>query len=300
MVWESAQVLETGIVSDEPLRIYTGILGQIGDIIMFTATARRLRQLFPRSRITFAVSRRYREAGELIAGLPYVDRVFVTELYFEKLTRSLWAPWELGWPVDLRGEDEVEEHRRHDMVLETRPRHRRQRWWEFDHQVAETAHMVGVPGPIDLRTEICLPEGVTVPPGTAGKIVLHNDPSIDPRKAWPWPSVQKFVDAVGPQEVVLLGQPGPPVAGVIDLRGQTKLAEAAAIIAAARCFVGIDSGPMWIAGSLQVRAVGLYGTSYIPAYGAIHPRNPNAVYLQVEGGLDRVPPEAVLAHLPSP
>src|SRR5579885_2186962 len=89
-----------GTVFGVPLRIYTGLLGQIGDIIMFTPTLRRLKELFPTSQITFAVSARYREAGELVAGLPYVDRLFVTQLYFEKLTPVLFQPWERGWPVD--------------------------------------------------------------------------------------------------------------------------------------------------------------------------------------------------------
>jgi hypothetical protein len=80
VVYDTAQTLDSGIVSAEPLRIYTGILGQIGDIVMFTPTVRRIRQLFPESQITWAVSSRYREAGELVAGLPYVDRLFVTEL----------------------------------------------------------------------------------------------------------------------------------------------------------------------------------------------------------------------------
>ena len=116
--------IETGgVVTYAPLRLYTGIVGQIGDIVMFTATARRLKELFPHSELTFAVSRRYREAGELVAGLPYVDRLFVTQLYFEKLTDAVYLPWHLGWPVDLRGEDEVAEQRRHDLVLETRPQH---------------------------------------------------------------------------------------------------------------------------------------------------------------------------------
>src|SRR5579872_2259510 len=105
--------------TSEPLRIYTGILGQIGDIVLFTATARRLKVLFPDSQITFAVSRKYREAGELVAGLPYVDRLFVTERYFEGLTPPLFQPFERGWPVDFRGEDEITEQRRHDLVLET-------------------------------------------------------------------------------------------------------------------------------------------------------------------------------------
>ena len=74
----------------EPLRIYTGILGQIGDIVMFTATARRLKGLFPNSQIIFAVSSRYREAGERVAGLPYVDRLFATEFYSEKRGTMIW------------------------------------------------------------------------------------------------------------------------------------------------------------------------------------------------------------------
>lgn len=294
MVFDTALTLESGIVSDDPLRIYTGILGQIGDIVMFTATARRLKELFPRSSLTFAVSAKYREAGELVAGLPYVDRLFVTELYFERLPGAAYAPWHMGWPVDLRGDDEVAEQRRHDLVLETRPRHRRLRWWEFDHQVAECAHQVGVPGPIDLTTEIRIPEGTRVPSGAAGRIAVHNDPAIDSTKGWPWQYLEQLVKRLGPERIVLLGNPGPPLSGVLDLRGRTTLAEAAAVIASSRGYLGIDSGLMWIAASLQAPVIGLYGTSYIPAYGAIQPKNPRAIYLQAEGTLDRISVGAVL------
>jgi ADP-heptose:LPS heptosyltransferase/SAM-dependent methyltransferase len=281
------------VASLEAFRIYTGILGQIGDIVMFTPTVRRLKELFPNSEITFAVSRKYRQAAELVAGLPYVDRVYETELYFEKLTPRLMNAWRCGWPLDLRGEDEVAEQRKHDLVFETRPRSRGTPWWRHAHQVEECAHMVGVPGPIDLQTEIAIPPGVVASEETRGKIVLHNDPSIDPTKAWPWESLREFVKKVGPANVVLVGNRGPAVDGVLDYRGKTTLAELAAIIEACRCYVGIDSGPMWIAASLQVPAVGLYGTSYIPAYGAIHPKNLKATYLQVEGKLDRISAQAV-------
>jgi ADP-heptose:LPS heptosyltransferase len=298
-----------GVVTQAPLRIYAGILGQIGDIVAFSPTLRRLRELFPNARITLAVSAKYREAGELLLGLPYVDRLFTTQLYFEKLTPALFQPWERGWPVDLRGDDEVEEEYRHDLVLPTRPRHRRERWWEHAHLVEEIAHMVGVPGPIALRTEIALPNHLTrrdtdgirretgrdaLLEAALGKIVLHNDPQIDARKAWPWAYAAELVRRLGPERFVLLGGPGPVLPGTLDLRGRTTLAEAAAVIRHCRCYVGIDSGLMWIAGSLQVPAVGLYGTSYIPAYDALQPVNPNARYLQAEGGLERISPGAVL------
>ena len=232
-----------------------------------------------------------------MAGLPYIDRLFVTELYFERLTEEKQTPWLLGWPVDLRGEDEVEEQRRHDIVLETRPRHACPNWWEQAHQVEEYARMVGVPGPIDLTTEIRIPKGTVAPPETAGKIVLHNDPSIDPAKAWPWERLEQFVRSLGLDQAVLLGHSGPSLPGVLDLRGRTTLAQAAAILASARAFVGIDSGPMWMAGSLQVPTVGLYGTSYIPAYQSLLPANPRAVYIQAEGVLDTISPEIVLETL---
>lgn len=280
--------------SHAPVKIYTGILGQIGDIVMFTPTARRLKELFPNSRITFAVSRKYREAGGLVAGLPYVDRLFVVENYFERMPGTLAPAWFAGWPVDLRGDDEVEEQRRHDLVFETRPRYQRMPWWEHAHQVEESANRIGVPGPIDLQTEIAIPPATRIPQGAGGKIVIHNDPAISKEKAWDWDSLRLLVHRIGPENVVLVGGPGPAVDGVFDLRGKTTLAEAAATIAECDCYVGIDSGLMWIAASLQVPTVGLYGTTYVPAYGAIQPRNPNADYLQAEGALDKISVEAVL------
>src|SRR5262245_51728750 len=113
MIQETAELPQVHPIFPEPVSIYAGLLGQIGDIVLFSATLRRLKELFPNSRITLAVSRRYREAGELLCGLPYVNRLFVTKLYFERLTPLLFQPWERGWPIDLRGEDEVLEERKH-------------------------------------------------------------------------------------------------------------------------------------------------------------------------------------------
>lgn len=244
MTFETCKLLPgQALVSAAPLRIYAGRAGQIGDILMFTATARRLKELFPCSWLTFAVSAKFREAGALIAGLPFVDELFVTEQYFEKLTDSVYNAWHLGWPVDLRGEDEIEKQRGYDLVFDTRPRHRQMPWWHYRHQVAECAHMLGVPGPIDLRTEIAIPPGVVIEPEWRHRIVLHNDPNIDATKAWPWDHVQELARRLG-SEPILLGNPGPQVQGTLDLRGRTTLAQAAMVIRDCRCYIGIDSGLM--------------------------------------------------------
>lgn len=61
MIWETAQPPPPGLAhaSLAPLRIYGGLLGQIGDIVMYTAVARRVKELFPNSEFTFAISKRY-------------------------------------------------------------------------------------------------------------------------------------------------------------------------------------------------------------------------------------------------
>ena len=93
----------------------------------------------------------------------------------------------------------------------------------------------------------------------------------------------------------MLGDPGPPLPGALDLRGRTTLAEAATVLQAARAFLGIDSGLMWMAASLQVPAVGLYGAAYIPRCAAVQPENPHATYLEAENDLASLTPERVLA-----
>jgi hypothetical protein len=293
MLFRTAAAPFRAPVTLEPLRIYTGLLGQLGDIICFTATARRIKELFPNSSLTFAVSRRYSAVADLLSGLRFIDRVFITEHYYERLSDKTYFPWHLGWPCKFKGDDEIHEERNHDLVFETRPQHRRMPWWEFAHQVAELAHMVGVPGPIGLQTEVRIPEHVSVPINATGKIVLHNDPHIDATKAWDWREAEAFVGDIGPDRIILLGSPGSVIPGTIDLRGQTTLSQAAAVIRDCACYVGIDSGLIWIAGSLQVPTVGLYGTSYIPAYQSIWPSNPNAYYVQVEGSPASIPASQV-------
>lgn len=201
-VFETAQVLPDHPFY-EAVKIYAGLLGQIGDIIMFTPTLRRIKGIFPNSFLTVPVSSKYREAGLLIEGLPYVDQVFVTELYFEKQRGITFGPWHMGWPVDYRGDDEVMEERRHDIVLQTRPRHKRMPWWDYGHQTEGFARMLGMPGPIDPRVEIVIPPGTQIPAEAAGRIVFHNDSTIDQTNAWPWERAEEFVrDVVEAMEEV--------------------------------------------------------------------------------------------------
>jgi heptosyltransferase-2 len=103
-------------------------------------------------------------------------------------------------------------------------------------------------------------------------------------KSWPAEQVAGFLDLAvraGGARVVLLGDPAasglaaalaarvslpwrqelPGPAGVVDLTGRTDLAQAVAVLKAARLFVGNDSGLMHLAAALQVPTVGIFGSS---------------------------------------
>jgi len=166
-------------------------------------------------------------------------------------------------------------------------------WWEFDHQVAEMAHMVGVPGPLICRLKSLCQKARLRRAGRMARLCCTTIPRSMPGRQWPWPSVEQLVKRLASDDVVLVGNPGPAVAGAVDLRGQTSLGQVAAIIGAARCYVGIDSGLMWIAGSLGVPTVGLYGTEYVPICRSVQPLNAAAEYLESSASLDQISVQTV-------
>jgi len=69
--------------------------------------------------------------------------------------------------------------------------------------------------------------------------------------------------------------------GVINLAGQTSLAETAAIIKKARVFIGNDSGPMHIAAAVQAPVVALFGQNTPKRYGPWQTES-KVLYHQVE------------------
>jgi ADP-heptose:LPS heptosyltransferase len=80
-------------------------------------------------------------------------------------------------------------------------------------------------------------------------------------KQWPHERFQSVADALGADfDLVQLGAPDDPVLrGCLDLRGKTKLREAAAIMASSELFIGLVSGLMHLARAVDCPAVIVYG-----------------------------------------
>jgi heptosyltransferase-3 len=94
-------------------------------------------------------------------------------------------------------------------------------------------------------------------------------------KCWPAASTAALLDrlAAAGWRLVMTGAPDPAElalvtaikaassAPIIDLSGQLSLSELAALIGAARLFIGVDSAPMHIAAAMRTPVVALFGPS---------------------------------------
>jgi hypothetical protein len=257
-----------------PVKIWTGVLAKYGDIISFTPVIRKIKELIPNSKITFAISKQFSSIAPLIKIDPLIDRVFITENYLEKLREQckdiegmsiIDTKYYSGQYYDLRGEDEIEEQEKHDIVFETRIRHNDRKWFKKRHQTQEYAlHCCGINlKPDEMQTRIYLPQA-----GMKGDyIVVHNE-TMEYKQ---YPFMKEVVEALKQRHQV------------IELKEENKFSwiDLACLMRDARLFIGVDSAPMWLASSLNTPTVGIYGINHFgEASNAIYPVNKNATYLQ--------------------
>jgi ADP-heptose:LPS heptosyltransferase len=101
-------------------------------------------------------------------------------------------------------------------------------------------------------------------------VVLHPGPSW-PVREWPaerWRELAEIISARTPAIMIRIGtdldtlgrvRPSAPLPNTIDWTNQLGVIEIATLLEQASVFVGIDSGPLHLAGVLGVPAVGLFG-----------------------------------------
>lgn len=105
---------------------------------------------------------------------------------------------------------------------------------------------------------------------TARQIVLQNSCQgaryAATTKEWPADKWEQLVPLLPEFDIVQIGTTRDPgLTGVRDLRGQTSIPEAAAVIAESICFVGLESGLMHVAAAVGTPAVIVYGGRTAPA-----------------------------------
>jgi ADP-heptose:LPS heptosyltransferase len=123
-----------------------------------------------------------------------------------------------------------------------------------------------------------------------------------PDKTWPIAAVNRaidrFLDEHPTDAVVVLGKREEDLVGLspraIPLAG-LPLASAAAVIAAADLFVGVDSFPLHVADMWNVPGVGLFGPTSSAKWGFRF--TPRAVHVDGNGSMAAIDPDAVAAAL---
>jgi len=263
-------------------KIYTGILGQYGDIIMFTAVIKQIKTIIPNSEITFAISKKYGDMKPLLERDPLINKVFVTEKYFEKLNHGSFFQrkkrirlFNKGVYFDLRGEDEKKEQAKHDIVFETRPQHKDLKWFERTHQVNQLGLDIGI-NLKDNQTRL-FPLS-KIPPKFKIKskeyIVIHTKSGA---KHKGWNKINELKKILKNEKLFIVQNE------------KTTILELATIIKNSKLFIGIDSMPIWIASSFDIPIIGLYGSlQYGVSTKYIYPKTKKIIPLQVIGHPNKI------------
>jgi hypothetical protein len=136
-----------------------------------------------------------------------------------------------------------------------------------DHLILAMCRRAGLDGRVRLRPHLPL-----LPPELAGAAQWNGCIALQtssltasvpmPNKQWPAERFQAVADHLAARGLhcVQIGSPSdPPLKGVTDLRGRTRLRETAAVLAQARLFVGIVGFLMHLARAVECPGVIVYG-----------------------------------------
>lgn len=232
--------------------------------------------MFRNAEITFAIAKKFESIKPLLEQDPLIKKVFVCEKYLENIAKfsggkEMWSMVEdryrQGYNYDLRGEDEIEEQSKHDIVFETRIRHKERFWWLKRHQVVNYAYNLGIKLPEkEAKVRVFHPDYPLIRKDVEGDyVVIHNETMEC--KQYP------YMDEV---KVVL--EQNYKVVGLKESDDWLKTAE---ILRNAALFIGVDSAPIWLASAFNTPTIGIYGTDYFGGgTKAIYPINNRASYLQ--------------------
>ncbi len=255
-------------------KILLWLLGRLGDVVMASAVIGAIRTAHPDAWIGFATRWPY---ADVLRHDPRLDAVICCDTpdQIAGFTRKGEEPTCLH-VIDPQNVDEFRSH-----VPDAESQAARGYWWTRGHVVellAEaTSERLGVEVS-DLRSPIFIgdaddqvakaylqAQGIT---DQAKLVVFHTTTSVR-LKDWPLAQFQGLADrllAADPARHVLTvgskGQLGLTGDRVVNAHGQLTVPQTAAAIARASAFVGLSSGPMHLADSLEVPSLVLFGSEY--------------------------------------
>tara|TARA_R110000823_G_scaffold242573_3_gene367015 strand:- start:5049 stop:5885 length:837 start_codon:yes stop_codon:yes gene_type:complete len=251
-------------------KVYFGINGQFGDIVMQEPALRSFIEDNPETKIVLGCSKRYEEILPLF------------ENYHENIIEfHAWEGYD-DWPTKT-DQEYIEEQKFDAMFPDKIPIHDQADWAKYRHATTETGLMLGVNAKTT-NISLKIPSGVVVEPNS---VAVHLFSSK-------WPQGLRSIELKKQKLIVSylrhrglkvyqLSGPGQPHLEGTILSEKPNYYNSCKIMLSTQFLVTCDSGMPWVASAYDHPTIGLYSSAYNTAVGTTknwQPLNPNAVYLE--------------------
>ena len=250
-------------------KVYFGINGQFGDIVMQEPGLRNFIAENPDTKIVLGCTERY--SGILPLYENYHDNI---------IEFKAWEGYD-GWPTE-KDREYIEDQNFDAMYPSQIPTHDQPDWARYRHITEETALMLGVEAKTT-NIEFKMPKDVVREPKTAAVHLFSSK----------WPggarsvnigkqnTIVKYLISKGYKVYQLSGPNQPHIKNTTFVRG--TYFESCKKMLSTDFLITCDSGMPWVASAYNHPMIGLYTAMYNPIIGTTknwQPVNPNAVYLE--------------------
>lgn len=265
---------------ENKIRIYFGLFETLGDVIVSTALIRAIKKKYPNSEITYATSQAY---VDCLAGNPDISRILPTRHQHEIVLMANAEKYDKVYlPLMLTQEDTLW-HQRPEYC--------------FDHEGREYRNLIDMYADkcqddlkVEERRTYIYPEDLhwetflkAVPDGkentfTDQPFITVHTTSRNPSKDWPYEKFaelcSKIKEKYPDHNIIQIGGDNDkdlPLP-VISVKG-TPILVTAALIKRSKLHIDIDSGPSFIADSLDIPTICIMGASSSAESGPLNKEN---------------------------
>ncbi len=251
-------------------KVYFGINGQFGDIVMQEPALRKFINDNPETKIVLGCHDKYFSILELFQN------------YHENIIG--FKSWEgyNDWPTPA--DKRYIEEQNFDYLFNPMPKHSSNDWAKNTHQVQEAAAMQGL-DVLDTQIRLPMPDSIVKHNKTVAISLFPNWP-FGGVKALPYDwvcNIVKVINKIGFNVVHLNGPDEPDVPNATKING--SYIDSVKNLLGTDLLVTCDTGMSWVSSAYQHPTVGFYAWGYNPVSGTSknwQPTNPNANYLEAQ------------------